>query len=47
MLTIGVPGFLAVWAYIIVGGLFLRLFAYWLASRNEDSVIAKALLFIY
>lgn len=47
MLTIGVPGFIAAWAYIIIGGLFWRLIAYRLAARNENSAIAKAMLFVY
>lgn len=47
MLTIGVPGFIAAWAYVALGGLFWRLTAYWLAQRNENSAIAKAMLFIY
>ncbi len=47
MLTIGVPGFLAAAAYIIIFGMFWRLAAYRLAARNPDSAAAKAMLFIY
>lgn len=46
MLTIGLPGFLAFAAYAILFGLFWRLAAYTIASRNPDSSIAKAMLFI-
>ena len=47
MLTIGLPGFIAAAAYIIIFGLFWRLIAYRLASRNDESAIARAMLFIY
>ncbi len=47
MLTIGVPGFLAFAAYAILFGLFWRLAAYHLASRDADSRLAKAMLFVW
>lgn len=47
MLTIGVPGFIAAAAYIIIFGLFWRLASYRLAMRNENSALARAMLFIY
>lgn len=47
MLTIGFPGFLAFASYAILFGLFWRLAAYSIANRNENSAIAKAMLFVF
>ena len=47
MLTIGVPGFVAFAAYAILFGLFWRLIAYRLAARDENSALARAMLFVF
>lgn len=47
MLTIGVPGFLAFVAYVVVYGLFWRLATAALVKRNPDSQLAAAMAFVY
>jgi len=47
MLTIGLPGFMAFAFYAVLFGLFWRLAAYSIASRNPDSALAKAMLFVH
>lgn len=47
MLTIGMPGFVAWIAYMIIAGLIWRSIAFALSKRNPENALARAMHFIY